>query len=167
MWRETLVARLSTLAGSSGGVYGLVLVAGMIIVSRNLTGTSADALLTVVATLVVFFVAHVYAATVAVLVESGRKTGLRQALRHGVRDSAGLLVIGGIPPLILLLGVTGLLRQSDAVWIALIIDIALLGVLGWFIASARTSNVWARLGGVLITAACGGVMILFKVLIHH
>ena len=48
---------LSSLVRSAEGVYGLILVAGMIVVSRNLTGTSAQALLSVVVTLVVFFAA--------------------------------------------------------------------------------------------------------------
>ena len=59
---------LSSLVRSAEGVYGLILVAGMIVVSRNLTGTSAQALLSVVVTLVVFFAAHVYAATVSWIV---------------------------------------------------------------------------------------------------
>jgi hypothetical protein len=68
---------------------------------------------------------------------------------------------------VLSLGVVGLLRQTDAVWGALVVDGILLGVLGWFITAARTKSFWARIGGTLLTAGCGAIMILLKVLIHH
>lgn len=154
------------LATSAEGVYGLILVAGMIVVSRNLTGGSVEAFLTVVVTLVVFFVAHVYAATVSGLADP-RTAGLREAVRHGVRESMGLLVVGAVPIAVLVLGVTGILRQGDAVWAALIVDGIMLGVLGWVIASAREATLWGRTCGALLTAACGALMILLKVLIHH
>lgn len=158
--------KLGDLATSADGIYGLILVAGMIVVSRNLTGTSGEALLAVVATLLVFFVAHAYAATVAKLAKPGHG-GLRDSIRHGVRDSVGLLVVGVVPVAVLLLGVLGVLRHADAVWIALAVDGLLLGVLGWFITAARSASIWARIGGAMLTAACGGLMILLKVLIHH
>jgi hypothetical protein len=113
-----------------------------------------------------FFVAHVYAATVARLAEQGTG-GLRESIRHGIRESFGLLIVGMIPIMVLALGVLGLLRQVDAIWIALTIDGILLGVLGWFITAARTPSFWARIGGVILTAGCGALMILLKVLIHH
>lgn len=157
--------RFEDLASSAGGIYGLVLIAGLIVVSRNLTGSSGEALLTVAGTLLVFFVAHVYAATVARLAEAGG--GIGDAIRHGVRESIGLLVVGVIPVAALAFGVLGILRQADAVWLALALDGLLLGLLGWFITAARTPSVWARLGGVILTAGCGALMILLKVLIHH
>lgn len=72
-------ARLTAHASSSGGIYGLVLVAGMIVVSRDLD-TNRSAPLTVALTLLVFFVAHLYATTVAHF--SGSRSTLRQALGH-------------------------------------------------------------------------------------
>lgn len=158
--------RISDLVVSAEGIYGLILVAGMIVVSRNLTGSSGEALLTVIATLVVFFLAHVYAVAVSTLADS-RPGGVRAAIRHGVHESLGLLVVGVIPVLALALGVLGALRHNDAVWVALAIDAALLGVLGWFITAARTPSTWARVGGALLTAACGALMIVLKALTHH
>lgn len=156
---------IGSLATSADGIYGLVVVAGMIVVSRNLTGSSGEALLAVIATLVVFFVAHAYATTVARLAAAERG-GLADAIRHGVRESAGLLVVGAIPVLVLALGVVGVLRHTDAVWIALAVDGLLLGVLGWFITAARTPRLWARIGGTLLTTGCGALMILLKALVH-
>ncbi|MGB4136406.1 MAG: hypothetical protein WA971_07575 [Microbacterium sp.] len=157
--------RISSLATSAEGVYGLIVVAGMIVVSRNLTGTSAEALFAVIATLLVFFAAHVYAATVARLAVPG-DGGVGNAVRHGVHESLGLLVVGAIPVLVLALGVLGVMKHSEAVWVALAVDGALLGVLGWFITAARTPNLWARIGGAVLTAGFGALMILLKAMIH-
>lgn len=158
---------LASLLTSAGAVYGLVLVAGMIVISRNLTSSSIEALGVVLATLLVFFVAHVYAGAVGHLADPAhRGERVREAVRVALRDSAGLLLVGVVPILALLLGVTGVVARSDAIWLALGIDMLLLAILGWIIAASRTSHLGWRLGGAVLTAALGGVMILLKVLIH-
>ena len=159
-------SRFRLLVRSTEGVYGLILVAGMIVVSRNLTGTSGQALLSVIVTLLVFYAAHVYAATLSWMAE-GEERGIREAFRHGLHESAGLVVVGTVPLAVLALGVIGVLRTTDAVWLALSVDLVLLGLLGWFIAATRTDNVWVRIGTVVMTAAFGGVLIAFKALVHH
>jgi len=138
----------------------------MIVVSRNLAASSGETLMTVAATLLVFFVAHAYAATVARLADS-QAEGVRAAMRQGMRRSLGLLTAGAIPLIVLALGVIGLVRQADAVWLALVVDWILLGLLGWFVVATRTAAFWPRLGGALLIAACGAVMILLKVIIHR
>ena len=159
---------LLALAMSAEGIYGLIVVAGMIVVSRNLAGTSAEALWSVVATLLVFFAAHVYASAASWLAsDAGEGQRLAVAVKHGTYESAGLLVVGAVPIGILGLGVLGILRASDAVWLALLTDVVLLGVLGWFIAASRSSKAWVRVASVLLTAAFGGVLILLKALVHH
>ena len=153
---------------SDGGIYGLVLVAGMIVVSRNLAGSSLDALLTVFTTVVVFYVAHVFADTLTGLTgEDGAHRTVRQSLARAMRRSIGMLGVAVIPLLILALGVTDLVADEDAVWVALVVDVVLLGAVGWWITSARTRSLWGRIGGALLTAALGGVLILLKALIHH
>lgn len=159
--------RLVSLTTSAGGVYGLIVISGIVVVSRNFTARSVDGLLVVLGTLLVLFVAHSYALTVAQLAPGRREVTLREAIRRGVTESAGMLVVGLVPAAVLLLGVVGLMRPSDAVWLALLVDVALLALLGWGITAGRTRSGWARLGGALVTAALGGVIILLKVLIHH
>ncbi len=155
------------LVTTAGGVYGLVLVAGMIVISRNITDTSTGALGVVMATLLVFFVAHVYADVIGFLADpENRDAGIPEAIRFGVQHAAGLLILGSIPVFVLVLGVVGVVGQSDAVWLALAVDMLLLGVLGWTITAARAAGFLPRLGGALLTATLGGVMILLKVLIH-
>ncbi|MFF3025716.1 hypothetical protein [Microbacterium sp. NPDC057944] len=155
------------LATSAEGIYGLIIVAGMIVVSRNLTASSGDALISVVTTLLVFFAAHVYSSAVSWMARGSERRSLGEALAHGVGESSGMIVVGAVPVVILLLGVIGVLRDADAVWLALGADVMLLGLLGWFIAASRSDSLWVRLGSMLVTAAFGGVLIALKALVHH
>ncbi len=157
-------ARIIELASSAGAIYGLIVVSGVIVVTRNLTGSSWEALLAVVGTLLVFFTAHAYAATLSEM--SRHELTFAAAVRVGVTESLGMLAIGLIPVLVLLLGVTGVLRPVDAVWLALLTDMILLGLLGWGITAARLRGAWARFGGALVTASLGGLIIALKALIH-
>ena len=156
------------LLSSTEGVYGLIVVAGMIVVSRNLVGNGTESFRAVALTLLVFFAVHVYAATVAEMSAGVQGDGgIFAAFRIGMRESLALLVLGAIPLGVLFLGVIGVLRQADSVWLALGVDMLLLGILGWFIAAARHPGLWARLGGALVTALFGALMIALKALIHH
>lgn len=156
-----LVFEVST---SAGGIYGLIVVSGVIVVTRNLAGSSWEALLAVVGTLLVFFVAHTYAATLGEMSRHG--SSFPKALKRGLAESIGMIVIGMIPIIALLLGVIGVLRPADAVWLALLIDVALLAILGWAVTGARLRNPWARVGGAILTAGFGGMIIALKALIH-
>jgi hypothetical protein len=72
-----------------------------------------------------------------------------------------------VPVLILFLGFAGLLHDGFAVWMALSVDVLLLAIVGWVIAGTRTTSAWSRLGGALVTASFGGILIALKALIHH
>ncbi len=163
--RRTVLDRLFL---SEGAVYGLVLVAGMIVVSRNLTGSSFDAFLTVVTTVFVFYIAHVFAHTLAGLAgPEGEKRQVGQSFRHALRRSSGMLFVAIIPLAMLSLGVTKVIDDDNAVWLALVVDVVLLGVLGWLITAPRTPSFWGRLAGALLTAGLGGILIVLKAFIHH
>lgn len=162
------VAGFRQLLTSAEGIYGLILVAGMIVVSRSFTASSWQALLSVITTLVVFFVAHVYAEALAWLVlERNREHGLWTAMRHGMRRSVGMLIVGIAPAVVLALGAFDVIDDENAVWLALVVDVALLAVLGWIITAIRSTSVWSRIGGALLTASFGGILILLKAIVHH
>ncbi len=159
---------LSGVGTSTESIYGLIIVAGMIVVSRNLTADSGGALLSVVTTLVVFFLAHAYASALSQLARgAGDGATLRTAIRHGLRESSGMVIVGILPIAVLALGVVGLLPEANAVWLALAIDITLLGALGWLVAASRTRSLWVRAASVVLTASFGGVLILLKAVVHH
>jgi hypothetical protein len=152
---------------SEEAVYGLILVSGMIVVSNSLVGTSINALLTVVVTVFVFFCAHVYAGTLARLAATDGAAGFGPSLAASAKHSVGML-IAAVPPLvILLLGVTKVFPDDTAIWAALLLDIVLLALLGWFAVSRWTVRIWPRVVSALITAAFGAVLVALKAFIHH
>jgi hypothetical protein len=152
---------------SEEAIYGLILVSGMIVVSYDLAGTSLNALITVVVTVLVFFAAHVYAGTLARLAATDGKAGLPESIRGAVHLSHGMLVISLAPVAVLLLGVTRVVDDDFAIWLALTIAALALGVLGWLAVAKWTRHFGLRLASATLTAAFGGILILLKALLHH
>lgn len=152
---------------SEEAIYGLILVSGMIVVSNSLVGTSANALLTVVVTVIVFFIAHVYAGSLARLAATDGAAGFFPSVRASARHSVGMLVAAVPPLVILLLGTTRVFPDDTAIWTALIVDTVLLGILGWFAVARWTKHVWPRFASALITATFGLVLVALKAFIHH
>lgn len=160
-----IAPRLSRVLMSEEAIYGLILVSGMIVVSGS--GTSWNALITVAVTVIVFFAAHVYAGTLGRLAMTDGKAGLRHSLGAAARQSSGMLIASIAPLTVLLIGATRVVDDDTAIWIALLVDTAILGALGW-IAVARWTTSWLpRLLSALGTAAFGGVIVLLKAVIHH
>ena len=148
-------------------VYGVILVAGMVVVAGSNGDSSWGVFTTVVATVLVFWAAHVYAGTVARHgLEHDRITGLGEAFRISLRRSFGLLSSALVPSLVLVLGATETVDDATAIWLALWACVFVLAVLG-FIAFTRRGAPWPwRIVGALGTAAFGLAMILLKALIH-
>lgn len=152
---------------SEEAVYGLLLVAGMI-VTAGMHGDSSWAVFwTVVGTVLVFWAAHIYAGTLAHLhVGPQRHTDVRAAFRAAVRRSSGLLVGAAVPAAILLLGATQAIDDLNAMWFALWAEVAVLAVLGYIAFLKRGATVPVRLLGALTTAFFGVAMIGLKAVIH-
>lgn len=148
-------------------VYGVILVAGMTAVSGVHGATSLQVFWTVLVTVIVFWLAHLYAGTVAGHgLDHDRVVGLRESFRHALRRSLGLLLSSLIPLAILLLGAGRLVEDKVTIWLALWVCVAVLAVLG-YIAFRRRGAPWPiRLLGSLTTAAFGVIIILAKALIH-
>lgn len=159
--------RVARILISEEAIYGLILVSGMIMVSGTAVGTSMNALITVIVTVIVFFAAHVYAGTLARMAATPDRAHLRVSIGAAVRHSLGMLVVSVPPIVVLLLGVTKVFDDEAAIWTALIIDTVALGLLGWFAVSRWVHGFWPRLASALVTAAFGGVIVLLKAVIHH
>ncbi|WP_434992405.1 hypothetical protein [Arthrobacter sp. Ld5] len=152
---------------SEEAVYGLILVAGMI-VTAGMHGDSSWAVFwTVVGTVLVFWSAHVYAGTLAHL-HAGRRhlTDVRTALRAAVRRSSGLLIGAAAPAAILLLGASRAIDDGNAMWFALWAGVAVLAVLGYVAFLRRGATLPVRLLGAFTTALFGVAMIVLKAIIH-
>ncbi|MGX5769799.1 hypothetical protein ACWKWN_03500 [Microbacterium trichothecenolyticum] len=162
-----ITPRVARILMSEEAIYGLILVSGMIVVSGVSVGTSVNALVTVLLTVIVFYLAHVYAGTLGRLAATDGHAGLRASLASSAKQSSGMLVASAPPLLALLLGSVGVLDDYVAIWSALIIDTVLLGVLGWFAVARWSTSLLPRVTGAVLTAAFGGVLILLKAFITH
>ncbi|MET0716716.1 MAG: hypothetical protein ABWY57_17610 [Mycetocola sp.] len=148
-------------------VYGTVLVCGMIVVSRGYGASSWDTLELVLGTVVVFWIAHLYAGTVADYhTAEGEEASLRAAFRRALRRSIGFLTAAIVPSIALLLGALEAIPDDVAVWVALWLGVAMLAVIGYHVAAAHGNSWPVRILSSLATAAMGIAMILLKVLIH-
>lgn len=149
------------------GVYGVLLVSGMIVVSGAHGETSWGVFTAVVSTVVIFWAAHVYAGAIAR--HGGRldkRGGMRHALYASAGESKGLLEAAVIPCAILLAGVTRVIPDRAANWAALWAGVALLGYLGYVAFARRGAGLAGRILGSLTTASFGLVMIVLKALVH-
>ncbi|MGC5225102.1 hypothetical protein ACPW96_21245 [Micromonospora sp. DT81.3] len=158
---------LRTAFATEQAVYGVILVSGMIVVSGTADSTSWTVFWTVLVTVVVFWLAHVYAGTVAHHgLDHGRVLGIRESFRQALAHSWGLLASALIPSAILLLGATKAVPDPVAIWAALWTGVLVLGVLG-YIAFLRRGAAWPiRVIGAVSTAAFGMAMIALKSVIH-
>ena len=154
---------------SEPAIYGVILVSGLVVIVK------AEALwmvlIKVVATLLVFWFAHVYAFVVAHIgdsVDSSMTTWerLQAAFRHAFARSWGMLLAAIIPVAVLLLGVLKVLSDKQAVWGTLWISVAVLAVVGWLGVAAWTQVRSRRFLGATVTALFGVVLIALKVLVH-
>ncbi|WP_194411201.1 hypothetical protein [Microbacterium cremeum] len=162
-----ITPRVARILTSEESVYGLILVSGMIVVSGTVAGTSINALVTVAVTVIVFYLAHVYAGTLGRLAATDGSAGLGASIRAAARHSRGMLAASVAPLAILLLGTTDLVDDTVAIWSALIANTVLLGVLGWIVVARWSTRWWPRLLSAVITAGFGLVLIALKAIIHH
>lgn len=148
-------------------IYGVILVAGLIVAAGAHGGSSVVVFTTVLVTVVVFWLAHLYAGTVA-----GHGIGhegvmsLGEAFRRALRRSLGMLLASVLPMVILLLGVLNAIPDTLTNWLALWTCVAVLAVLGFIAYARRGAPWWMRVLGALSTAAFGVLLIVAKAFIH-
>nr|WP_300152241.1 hypothetical protein [Propionicimonas sp.] len=152
-------------------IYGVVLVAGLVVIVGESAEASWDVFIKVCATVGVFWAAHVYAATVAHLddePDSDRPLGRRIAIaaHAAIEHSWGMLLAAVIPLLLLFLGHWPLLDDEQTVWGSLWLSVILLGVLGYAKVALWTPSLKVRLASAAITSALGLVLVLLKVAVH-
>lgn len=145
-------------------VYGTILVGGMIVGAGAVDATPWHTFLAVLGTVLVFWTAHVYAGTVAG--DEGPDATFVPSLRRSMHRSLGFLTSAVPPLLILLFGALEIVPDDVALWIALWLGVAILGVIGYSAFSLRGSSVPVRLLGCVSTAALGVAIIVLKAIIH-
>lgn len=149
-------------------VYGTVLYAAVIAASSapddhsdGVPGDSAalaprdvlDVLLLSLTTLLVFWVAHVFARTLA-----------RGALRDALRHSNGMLLAAVLPTVPLVLGAVGVL--PDAVDWSALLSFVVLAFLGYGSAERRGRGIGIRILSAFIAVVLGFVIVVIKIAVH-
>lgn len=169
---------------TESAIYGLILVSALLIVVGRGEQSSWETFIKVLGTVLVFWVAHVFAHVVAQL-SAGRSNSpgavsgdasvgeepvrlgaVRRAFSHAFAHSAGLLLAAVVPLVIILAGVLTFISGETATWTALWVDVALLGVLGFLGAGGWTRRLGLRLAAGTITALLGVSIMLLKAFIH-
>lgn len=154
---------------SEPAIYGVILVAGLVVI------VEAEALWLVLvkalATLMVFWIAHIYAGVVSRLGDADEESAtaferLATAVRHAFTQSWGMLLAGLIPAAVLVLGVLKVLNHQQAIWGALWLAVGVLAVLGWVGVAAWSAAASRRLLGATLTALLGVALIALKVFVH-
>lgn len=167
---SALSSPLARAIASEEGVYGLILVTGLIASAGSTGAHSGKTLILTGVTVVVFWLAHVYAGTVAAHGSTGTDgspLSLRASASRAVRRSRGLLASTLPPAVPLILGALRLIPHDVAIWTALWVGVAALAVLGFLSYTRKGASLHRRILGALSAASFGVVIILAKVLVTH
>lgn len=154
---------ISSMFATEQAIYGVLVVSGVIVASGGHGGTSVVVLVTVAVTVLVFWIAHVYAGTLA---RYGDAHGLREAIRRALHHSWGMLVAALVPSLVLALGALGVLEETVSLWVALWVGVGVLAVLGYGAVARRGAPVLVRVGAAAGTALLGVLMMALKAFVH-
>jgi hypothetical protein len=156
--------------GTPPAIYGTVAYASLIAATSFHTGaeqSAAQVLLFCVATVVAFWVAHVFAATLAFHGDSERPAArLRDSVRHALFDTSGMLEAAVLPTVPLVLAALGMLEPDAAVNAALWVAVGMLALLGYLAFAVRHTRVWVRVAGGAATGVLGLIVVGLETLLH-
>lgn len=146
-------------------VYGTILVISVIAVASEYQGKPLRIMGSVLATQLVFYLAHVYAGQLGVRLET-RHAPTRTELREILKEEWPLLAAAGPPALMLLVGGVTALNDALAVTLALGVGVGTLVLYGIRLGIAEERSP----AGVAMTAAANGalglLLVALKVVVH-
>jgi hypothetical protein len=150
----------------AGTVYGTIVAMATVTAGAHGEDTEAWALAVAVGvTVLVFWIAHVYAHTLAESLERGRRLDTAEFRAIARRELAMPLAAVG-PVTVLVLSAFGMLEVQTAIWLALGFGIAMLAAQGARYAALEHMGRAASFVSVALNVALGLVIVGLKVLIH-
>ncbi|MCM6763771.1 hypothetical protein NB037_15235, partial [Rathayibacter sp. ZW T2_19] len=160
------VGAVSAILRTEGAIYGTVLAITLIAVGWD-DDTDLEVLLFLLGSVSVFWLAHLYAGTLARLPEAepGPRTILDAALATA-RHSIGMLVAMVVPAALLSLAPLGLVEEWTAYYLALGSGVAILALLGYLTSARRGSPPGRRVLSTLCTMLLGLVVVWLSTLVH-
>ncbi len=147
---------------SAPAIYGLIVFASFIAVSSDHATDAWDMLDTAAWSLVIFFIAHVFAHT---LTDHGKK-GLWQATRHSIAQAAGMLYAALPSALALVVGGLQDMPADDVYEITVWITLTVLAILGYVAYWRRGAHFVVRLLGAAGTAVLGLFIVFLEYALH-
>ena len=149
----------------AGGIYGTILVTSIIAAADSSTAIW-QSLGIVEVTVVVFWLAHVYAHALAWSLDSNEQFS-RRGLRPIARNEWPLLQAAIFPSLALLAGGLGLIGTQAAYRIAIGYGVLMLVLWGLIFARRERLSGWATSAVVLANAFFGLAIVLLKEFVNH
>jgi hypothetical protein len=157
--------------GSTGGIAGTVY--GTIVVMATITagsqGKQTDAgrlAVVVVVTVLVLWIAHVYAHGLAESLERGRRLTAAEAASIARRELS-ILAAAVAPVAALVLAAFGVLEEQTALWLVLGIGVLTLGVQGRRYATVEQLDRSGTLAAIAVNVFLGLVIVVLKALLAH
>jgi len=120
----------------------------------------------VTSTVLVFWIAHVYAHGLSESITLSRRLTLDE-LVHIARREAGLLFAAAAPVAVLVVGATGVVHETTAVWLALAIGLVTLAAEGLRYARFRGFGRAGTLGAIVVNLSLGLLVVVLKVAVAH
>ena len=147
---------------SPAAIYGLIVFTAFVTIAEDHAESIEDMLATSIASLVIFFIAHVFAHTLTEHSEHGFRAATRNAVRHG----AGMLYAS--VPSILVLVICGFSGATihDAVDYCMLTTFAVLAILGYHAFQSRRAPFFVRILGALATAMLGLFIVILEYGFH-
>jgi len=150
-----------------GFIYGTIVALAVLVAgARAFPHEAGHIAALVVATTIVFWLAHVYAHGLGRSVARDRRLTLAE-LRDVARHEWAIVEAAMLPALPLLLAAFGLISTRFAVWLALGIGLAVLAAEGLLFARVERLGWMGTLAVVSINLALGASLIVLKLVVTH
>jgi hypothetical protein len=150
----------------AGAIYGQILVTSLVVVlSEDHSISAGEAFGAVLVTMIVFWLAHVYAETVAARYASRTKLA-RDEVRAIARQEWPMVEGAALSLTALALGWIGVFSRETAESVAIGLGIATLAGWGYLIARRSHLTVAGTVGAVAVAAAFGALLVGLKILVH-
>jgi hypothetical protein len=156
-----------TPGGLAGTVYGTIVVMATVTAGSHGEETDAGPLAAVVGvTVLVLWIAHVYAHALAESLERQRRLD-RAELVSVARRELSIAAAAVVPVAVLVLAALGILGAQTAVWLALGIGVVTLGVQGGRYATVEELDRTGTVKAVALNVFLGLVIVALKALLAH
>jgi len=160
---EAVLGTPDTIAGT---VYGTIVVMGAITAGAEGTRDPARLAVIVAATVLVLWLAHVYAHGLGESIARQRRLD-RAELLSVARREFSIPLAAAAPTAALVLGGLELLRDATAVWLALAIGLATLAVQGGRYATLEHLGPLSAAATIAVNLGLGLVIVALKVFVAH